>query len=84
MVGRPVDLGLLLASADMIAVERVCLEIMGFGLDEVEYLKMAGEQGLGRTDLDRIEIVGEELAGVRRPFERFSFDPALLVHVVKS
>jgi uncharacterized protein (DUF362 family) len=74
VVGDPVHLGLILASTDTIALDRVCLEIMGFQLDEVEYIRLAGEQGLGCTDLDRIEIMGENLAKVKRPFKRLSID----------
>lgn len=78
VVGQPVNLGLLLASTDTLAVDRVGMEIMGFGLDEVEYIKLAGEQGLGCTDLSRITVVGADLAQVKRPFERLSFDREIL------
>ena len=78
VVGNPVGLGLLLASTDTIAVDRVSMAIMGFELAEVEYLKMAGEQGLGCTDLDKIKVVGEELNSVKRPFARLSLDHELL------
>lgn len=78
VVGKPVGLGLLLASSDTIAVDRVCLEVMGFNLEEVEYIRLAGEQGLGCTDLDKIRIKGEDLENVKRPFERLSLDHRLL------
>jgi uncharacterized protein (DUF362 family) len=74
VVGKPVGLGLLLASTDTIAVDRVSMEIMGFGLEEVDYIRLAGEQGLGCTDLDKITVAGENLASVKRPFERLSLD----------
>lgn len=74
VVGKPVGLGLVLASKDTIAVDRVCMEIMGFKLDEVEYIKLAGEQGLGCTDLNRITVLGETLEKAKRPFERLSLD----------
>lgn len=78
VVGKPVGLGLLLASTDTIAVDRVSMEIMGFGLDEVDYIKMAGEQGLGCTDLNGIKVCGESLESVKRPFERLSLDKRIL------
>ena len=77
-VGDPVGLGLLIASKDVVAADAVALEIMGFALDEVEYIKLAGEAGLGCTDLAAIDIEGEPIASVRRPFARNSIDPALL------
>ncbi|MCX7709825.1 MAG: DUF362 domain-containing protein [Clostridia bacterium] len=78
VVGSPVNLGLVLASTDTVAMDRVCLEIMGFGLEEVDYIRMAGEQGLGCTDLSRIRVLGEALESVKRPFQRLSFDSKLL------
>jgi uncharacterized protein (DUF362 family) len=78
VVGKPVDLGLLLASTDTLAVDRVCLEIMGFALNEIEYIRLAGEQGLGCTDLSKITVLGEELNTVIRPFERVSIDKKTL------
>jgi uncharacterized protein (DUF362 family) len=78
VVGNPVGLSLILASTDTIAVDRVSMEIMGFGLEEVDYLRMAGEQGLGCMDLSQITVVGEELALVKRPFARLSLDLDLL------
>lgn len=76
--GTPVNLGLLLASKDVVAVDRVALEVMGFTLDEVPYIGMAGDAGIGCADLDRIELSGEPLDAVRHPFERNSIDPGLL------
>lgn len=75
VVGKPVGLGIILSSYDTIALDRVCLEIMGFSLDEVDYIKMAGEQGLGCTDITRINIIGEKIEDIKRPFERLSLDP---------
>jgi hypothetical protein len=78
VVGKPVNLGLLLASTDTIAADRVCLEIMGFTLDEIEYLRLAGEQGLGCADLSKITVFGEGLDQVIRPFARASIDQKAL------
>ena len=78
VVGNPVHLGLVMASTDIIAIDRVAMAIMGFDLPEVEYIRLAGEQGLGCSDLAAIEIVGESLENVKRPFARLSLDPEIL------
>ncbi len=78
VVGQAVNLGLLLASTDTIAADRVAMAIMGFELSEVEYIKLAGEQGLGCNDLSVIEIVGQSIDKVKRPFARLSLDPEIL------
>ena len=76
--GDPVNLGLLLASKDVVAADAVALEVMGFGLDEVDYVAQAAEQGIGCADLARIEVAGLPIDEVRRPFKRNSLDDALL------
>lgn len=76
--GDPVNLGLLLASKDVVAADAVAMEIMGYMLDEVPYVRMAAEAGIGCADLSAIEIEGESLDEVRRPFKRHSIDTAML------
>ena len=76
--GDPVNLGLLLASKDVVAVDAVAIEVMGFGLDEVDYVALAAKSGIGCADLSQIEIEGEPIASVKRPFARTSIDPAVL------
>jgi uncharacterized protein (DUF362 family) len=67
--GKPVDLGLALASTDFIAADSVGARIMGFDPAEVGYLHHAGAHGLGEVSLDRIRILGERLQDCIRPFE---------------
>ncbi len=76
--GDPVNLGLILASKDTVAVDTVACEIMGFTLDEVGYVRKAGEAGLGCADLDAIEIEGMAVQDARRPFKRSEIDSELL------
>ncbi len=72
--GDPVNLGLLLAAEDVIAGDLVAASIMGFDKQELEFLKLAEEQEMGTADWEDIEVVGENLRQVTRPFERFSLD----------
>lgn len=72
--GDPVGLGLIMASTDTVACDRVASEIMGFGEDELEYIKMASEQGLGCFDLSEIKVVGEQADNVKRPFKRITLN----------
>lgn len=78
VAGDPVGLGLILASTDTVACDRVAAEIMGFTEDEIGYIKMAGEQGLGCFDLSKIRVIGENLADVKSPFKRLDFNEAIL------
>jgi uncharacterized protein (DUF362 family) len=69
-LGGSIPMGLVLASADIVALDVVATEIMGFGAWEVECTRLAATQGIGVGDLAQIEVVGEAIAGVRKSFQR--------------
>jgi uncharacterized protein (DUF362 family) len=56
--GDPVELGLAIVSTDFLAADAVAARIMGFDLDEVGYLHYCKLGGLGKTDPEEIEVVG--------------------------
>jgi uncharacterized protein (DUF362 family) len=68
--GRPVEMGLILASRDAVALDAVAGASMGLDPGEVDTTRIAGEAGLGEADLEKIEVLGERLEAVRRPFAR--------------
>jgi len=72
--GEPVNLGVLVASRDILAADTVAATIMGIEPLEIEYLKLAEEAGLGYAELAKIEIIGEKLEDVIRPFKRIKLD----------
>lgn len=59
--GRPRGLGLILASADAVAVDTVAQAIVGLDPLRVWTTKHAQARGLGVGDLAEIEVVGEKL-----------------------
>lgn len=58
-----------LASADAVALDTVMGHMMGFRADEVPYLRLAGDLGIGQTDLAAMEIEGDysPIGGFNRP-----------------
>jgi uncharacterized protein (DUF362 family) len=58
--GTPYPLGVLLASTDMTALDRVAVEIIKFPIDKVYALEAARLKGYGNYNLDKIEISGVE------------------------
>ncbi|MBM4039400.1 MAG: DUF362 domain-containing protein [Planctomycetes bacterium] len=66
--GTPVAMDLIVAGADIVAVEAVCTAIMGFDTRSVRHLRLASERGLGEASLDRITVRGVPIEEVRRPF----------------
>jgi len=65
--GDPVDLKLLLASTDAVALDAVAIEIAKLG--RVWTNQLAGEREMGENRLDEIEIVGLPISAVQRPFK---------------
>jgi Domain of unknown function (DUF362) len=54
----------ILASDDQVAIDAVAAKMMGFSpLDDLEYVRLAHEQGLGVGDPNEIEIVGDDISG---------------------
>jgi uncharacterized protein (DUF362 family) len=63
-----VPLGCVLAGADVVAIDAVCAAMMGFDVEQIHHVQLAAEAGLGVADLARIEVRGEPISAVRRPF----------------
>jgi uncharacterized protein (DUF362 family) len=61
-LGTPVDHRVCVASQDWLAADRVAVELMGIDFAKVGYLNYCAETGLGIADLNKIEIVGENIA----------------------
>lgn len=72
--GLPVAMGLVLAGRDLVAVDAVASQVMGFDPREVKLLTTAARRGLGILDADRIKVQGERVQDVRRHFLRMEED----------
>jgi len=74
LLGMPVEMGLVLAGADLVAVDAIAGRVMGFAPDEVPITKAAAGRGLGTLEESEIEVVGERMADVQRRFVRCEED----------
>jgi len=72
--GTPVNFGIIISSFDTVAADSVAAAVMGIDPSEIEYVRLAFEQGLGCADLSRIEVVGLGIEDVKRPFKRLKLD----------
>jgi len=70
--GAPVEMNLVIAGLDPVAVDAVGAAVMGILPDSVKHLRLAEERGLGTCDLKQIETLGEPIEKVRKKF-RTSF-----------
>lgn len=68
--GTPVPLGIIMAGSNTVAIDGVCLDMMCMPVEDVKHLKYACEMGLGSCDLNDIEILGDGIDDLRRPFRR--------------
>ena len=63
-----VPLGIVLAGNDVVAVDTVCAKVAHFDPQEILHVQLAAESGLGTADMSRIEIRGESIEAVSKPF----------------
>ncbi len=66
--GKPIQMDLIIAGEDPVAVDRVGSAIIGFNIDKLKYLKFGEQKGLGTTNLDEIEIIGKSIEEVYHKF----------------
>jgi uncharacterized protein (DUF362 family) len=65
---KPVNLGLIVAGRDTVAVDTICCKIMGINPARARYLLLAAKAKKGTIDLDRIDVLGLQLAEARELF----------------
>ncbi len=73
--GTPIEMGLIVAGEDTVAVDAVCCHIMGFDPMEIPAVRIAGTEGQGEIDLDKMEHVGVDPNSVRKIFKRPNDNP---------
>jgi uncharacterized protein (DUF362 family) len=66
--GIPVKMDLIIAGQDAVATDATASRVMGFDPHEISHIRRAQEKGLGT--IDDIQVVGEKLENVTRPFLR--------------
>ena len=67
--GDPIEMDLIIAGADPVAVDAICTAIMGFNPNNIGHITMAATHGLGVADLDGIVVEGESIASVAKQFK---------------
>ncbi len=67
--GLPVPSRVAIASTDYVAADRVGVECMGIDPGWLGYLTYCGTMGVGQYDLAKIDVRGEKIADVKRPYQ---------------
>ncbi len=73
--GSPIEMNLIIAGTDTVAVDAVTCSIMGFDPMEIPAVRCAGIEELGEIDLKKIDVVGESVESVMRHFKRPNDNP---------
>ena len=68
--GTPVKSNIVFAGVDPVAADTAALTFMGFTVNDVQHIKLAGESGLGINDISKIKIIGAELDKIKMKFKR--------------
>ena len=68
--GKPVEMNLILAGKDLVAVDATCARLIGYSPREILLTVNAAARGLGTMDADQIDLVGAPLDNVARRFMR--------------
>jgi len=78
--GNPVEMNLVIAGTDPVAVDAVGAAVMGIPPTDVKHLLLAEKKGLGTCNLEKITLVGEPIENVKRKFHR-SLSSRLLAYL---
>ena len=62
-------IGVIIASRDPWAADIVAGKIVDFDMNRLYYFKKAGIMGLGKTSINEIEVVGEDIGKIKVPFD---------------
>ncbi|NCB63529.1 MAG: DUF362 domain-containing protein [Clostridia bacterium] len=57
----PIEVGCVLGSYDPVAVDLIACDLVGIDAEAVDYFRVAAETGLGTTERENIEVVGEKI-----------------------
>jgi uncharacterized protein (DUF362 family) len=68
--GKPVEMNLIVAGKDLVAVDSTCAQLIGYEPRETLLTVNAAKRGLGVMDPAQIEILGEPLDRIKRRFLR--------------
>jgi len=77
--GTRVDMNLIIAGTDPVAVDAVACHTMGIDPFEVPAIRISHHEGVGVADITQIEVRGAKIEKVRKHFQRPVGDPAGVV-----
>ncbi len=80
--GTPRETGFVMASTEPIALDRAACEVLKANPEDMPTLKRAKEHGLGTTDIDKIELLGDATSELE--VTDFEFPPLISTNFTAS
>ena len=68
LTGDPIEVGVAIAGADVIAADRVGCEVMGHNFNDVGHLVYCADAGMGEGDLTKINLLGNRISECKKSF----------------
>lgn len=82
--GSPVDLGLVISGLNPVTVDAVCCHVMDFNPYAVEILWRAFKSGDGEIDIERIQVLGEDIKAVKKVFSHPTRSPKNVITALRA
>jgi len=82
--GTPVDLNLIVSGLNPVTTEATCCQIMGITPYAVESLWRAYKAGIGEINIEKIQILGEDIETVKKKFNTPMLTPRNLIDTVET
>lgn len=70
LIGTPREVGVIVAGTNPVSVDSVCSTLMCFDSYEIEHIARAHRDGLGEIELEKLELVGDDLGQFVCEFQR--------------
>jgi uncharacterized protein (DUF362 family) len=67
-VGNPVQSNVIIAGVDMVAVDTIGSAVMGLDPNTIKHVQLAAKRGIGISNLDHIDVIGEMIKTVEKRF----------------
>jgi len=84
LLGEPVQTEAVVAGTSPVPVDATCSRIMGFDPAQISHIKTCSEGGLGSLEVEKINIVGEDIRVVAKQYAPPSFAPRSVARTLKS
>lgn len=68
IIGNPVNLNILAAGTNPVAVDSICSRIMGYDPESISHIELTSKKGVGPISLEEIEVQGDDWTQFCRNF----------------